>query len=90
MGTQERGDAAVVTTCPRKKRGGGSHSQWAGTLERGEVATLRRGGGVHSRERGRECRKEAAVCAALKDGELEAAARLLRAGRKRQRDAGER
>ena len=39
MGTQERGDAAVVT-CPGKKRGGGSHSQWAGTRERGEVGAV--------------------------------------------------
>ena len=39
MGTQERGDAAVVTG-PGKKRGGGSHSQWAGTRERGKVAAV--------------------------------------------------
>ena len=48
----------------------------------------RRGGGVRSGERGGECGKEAAVRAALKDGELEAAARLLRAGRRRQRESG--
>ena len=43
------GDAAVVT-CPGKRRGGGSHSQWAGTRERGEVAAV-----IHSgRARGRE------------------------------------
>ena len=29
MGTQETGDSAVVT-CPGKRRGGGSHSQWGG------------------------------------------------------------
>ena len=52
MGTQaERGDAAVVT-CPGKRRGGGSHSQWAGTRERGEVAAVIRRG----RARGREVR----------------------------------
>ena len=48
----------------------------------------RRGGGVRSGERGGECGKEAAVRAALNDGELEAAARLLRAGRRRQRESG--
>ena len=36
----------------------------------------RRGSGVCSGERGGKCGKEVAVCAALKDGELEAAARL--------------
>ena len=50
----------------------------------------RRGGGVRSGEWGRECGKEAAARAALKGGELEAATRLLRAGRRRQRDSGER
>ena len=39
MGTQERGDAAVVT-CSGKRRGGGSHSQWAGTRERDELAAV--------------------------------------------------
>ena len=48
----------------------------------------RRGDGVRYGERGGECGKEAAVCAALKDGEFEAAVRLLRAGRRRQRDSG--
>ena len=48
----------------------------------------RKGGGVRFGERGGECGKEAAVRTALKDGELEAAARLLRAGRRRQRDSG--
>ena len=47
----------------------------------------RRGCGVRSGERGGECGKEAAMRAPLKDGELEAAARLLRAGRRRQRDS---
>ena len=37
---------------------------------------------------GGDCGKEAAVCAALNDGELVAAARLLRAGKRRQRDSG--
>ena len=45
---------------------------------------------MHSGERGGECRKEAAARAALKGGKLEAVARLLRAGRRRQRDSGER
>ena len=35
----------------------------------------RRGGGVRSGEQGGECGKEAAVRAALKDGELDAVAR---------------
>ena len=35
-----------------KRRGGGSHSQWAGTRERGEVAAVIRSG----RARGREVR----------------------------------
>ena len=39
MGTQERGDAAVVK-CPGRRRGGGNHSQWAATWERGEVAAV--------------------------------------------------
>ena len=39
MGTQERGNAAVVT-CPGKRRGCGSLSQWANTRERGEVAAV--------------------------------------------------
>ena len=42
-GTQKRGDAAVVT-CPGKRRGSGSHSQWANTWERGEVAAVIRSG----------------------------------------------
>ena len=48
----------------------------------------RRGDGVRSGEQGGECGKEAAVRTALKDGELEAAARLLREGRRGQRDSG--
>ena len=47
-----------------------------------------RGGGVRSGEQGGECENEAAVRAALKDGELEAATRLLREGRRRQHDSG--
>ena len=72
-GTQEKGDAAVVT-CSGKRRGGGSHSQWAGTLEKGEVAAVirsrraREGREVRwrqsfqvgrHRERGGEARSEA-------------------------------
>ena len=41
-----------------------------------------------SGERAGECGKEATARAALKRGELEAAARLLGAGRRRQRDSG--
>ena len=48
----------------------------------------RRVGGVRSGERGEECGKEVAVHAALKDGELESVARLLRAGRRWQHDCG--
>ena len=47
----------------------------------------RRGSSVRSGVRGGECGKEAAVRAALKDGELEAAARQSGAGRRRQRDS---
>ena len=43
MGTQERGNAAVVTY-PGKRRGGGSHSQWAGTQEKGKVPAIIRSG----------------------------------------------
>ena len=43
----------------------------------------RRGSGVRSGELGGECGKQAVVRAALKGGELEAAARQLRAGRRR-------
>ena len=53
MGTQERGDAAVVT-CPGKRRVGGSHSQWAGTRERGEVAAVIHSGWPQGERSGRE------------------------------------
>ena len=43
---------------------------------------------MRSGEPGGECGKEAAVCAALKNGELLAAARQSRAGRMRQRGSG--
>ena len=43
----------------------------------------RRGSSARSGVRGGECGKEAVVRAALKDGELEAAARQSRAGRRR-------
>ena len=41
----------AVVTRPGKRRGGGSHFQWAGTRERGEVAVIHSG-----RARGREVR----------------------------------
>ena len=47
----------------------------------------RRGSGVRSGEPGGKSGKEAAVCAALKDGELLAPARQSRVGRRRQRDS---
>ena len=57
------------------------------------------GGGVHSGERGQQCEKEAAArgsegrgagdgSAFLEDGELEAAAQLWRAVRRRRRGSG--
>ena len=62
---------------------------WFRELNNNVILTWqRRGGGVHSGEREEECGKEAVVRAALKDGELEAAARLLRAGRRQKRDSG--
>ena len=57
MGTQERGHAAVVT-CPGKRRGGGSHSQWVGSWERSEVANSHSqwvGTGIEEWERGARC-----------------------------------
>ena len=55
MGTQERGDAAVVTRPGnRQARGGGSHLQWVGTQERGEVAAVIRSGWARRERRGRE------------------------------------
>ena len=53
IGTQERGNAAVVT-CPGKRRGGGSYSQWAGTQERGEVPAIIRSGWAQGERSGRE------------------------------------
>ena len=53
MGTQERGDAVVVT-CPGKKQGGGNHSQWAGMRERGKVAAVIHSGGAQGERSGRE------------------------------------
>ena len=52
MVTQERGDTAVVT-CPGKRRGSGSHSQWVITQERGEVAAVICSGWVQRERRGR-------------------------------------
>ena len=46
------------------------------------------GGGMRSRERRRQCGKEAAARTALKGGELETAAQLWRAVRRRQRGSG--
>ena len=53
MVTQERGDTAVVT-CPGKRRGSGSHSQWVITQERGEVAAVICSGWVQRERRGRK------------------------------------
>ena len=53
MGIQERGDVAVVT-CPGKKQGSGSHSQWAGTWERGEVVAVIHSGWAQGGRSGRE------------------------------------
>ena len=53
MGTQERGDAAVVT-CPGKRRGSGSHSQWVITQERGGVAAVICSGWAQRERRGRK------------------------------------
>ena len=49
---------------------------------------LRKGSSMRSGVRGGECGKVAAVRAAMKDGELEAAARQSGAGRRRQRQRG--
>ena len=49
------GEEAAVTSnghtvaCPGKRRGGGSHSQWAGTRERGDVAAVIHSGRAHGR-----------------------------------------
>ena len=51
MGAQERSDAAVVTRAGKTQaRGGGSHLQWVGTWERGEVAAVIRSGWARRRE----------------------------------------
>ena len=55
MGTQEKGDAAVIK-CPGRRRGSGSHSQCTGTLERGEVVAVIHGGWGHGERSGREGR----------------------------------
>ena len=84
MGTQGRGDAAAVT-CLEKKRGGGSHLQSAGMRERDKVAAV-----IHSvwhRERGVGERSEAWLLM-RESRELEVAAHLRRAGRRRQRGCG--
>ena len=55
MGTQERGDAAVVTRPgKRQARGSGNHSQWVGMQERGEVTAVIRSGWARGERRGRE------------------------------------
>ena len=58
MGTQERGDAAVVIRPgKRQARGGASHLQWVGMQERGEVAAVIRSGWARGERRGREVEK---------------------------------
>ena len=57
MGTQERGDAAVVTgPGKRQARGGGSHLQWVGTQDRGEVTAVIRSGWARGGERSKAWR----------------------------------
>ena len=41
-------------TCPGKRRGGGSHSQWTGTRERGEMAAVIHSGWAQGERSGRE------------------------------------
>ena len=55
MGAQESGDAAVVKRAGKTQaRGGGSHLQWVGTQEIGEVAAVIRSGWARGERRGRE------------------------------------
>ena len=60
MGTQERGDAAVVT-CPGKKRGGGSHQVRSGRARWREVRRRQSFTVGGHREREREERGVAVV-----------------------------
>ena len=69
MSTQERSDAAVVK-CPGRRRGGGSHSQWAGTRERGEVVTVIHSGWAHGERSGRK-ERGVAVDGGTEDGRHE-------------------